>query len=45
MMKRLFKFVLYLAVIAFIGISAYAYLGDIAPAVETRTIPVALDNI
>ncbi len=43
-MKRLFKFVLYLAVIAFVGITAYAYLGDMAPGVETKSIPVVLDN-
>lgn len=43
-MKRLFKLVLYLAIIAFVGISAYAYFGDMAPDVETKTIPVALDN-
>lgn len=43
-MKRLFKLVLYLALFAFAGIAGYAYLGDLAPTVETETIPVTLEN-
>ncbi len=43
-MLRLIKFLLFLAVVAFIAITGFAYLGDMTPETETRTIPVTLDD-
>ncbi|WOI57003.1 hypothetical protein [Palleronia sp. LCG004] len=43
-MLRLFKFLIFLAIVAFVGLVGYAYLGDLSPETEMRTIPVTLDD-
>jgi hypothetical protein len=43
MMWRLIKLVLVLLVIGFIGLSGYAYLGDLSPTQRDVTQPVTLD--
>ena len=43
-MLRLIKFLLFLAVIGSIAVTGYAYLGNMSPEVETKSVPVALDN-
>lgn len=42
-MVRLLKFILYLLVIVAIGVIGYAYLGDLSPEQEDRSVPVELD--
>lgn len=41
-MLRLLKFILVLAVLGFIGLTGFAYLGDLSPEVEQVTAPVTL---
>lgn len=43
-MGRLIKVVLLLGVIGFLGLSAFAYLGDLAPDQSDVTLPVVLDG-
>lgn len=43
MLWRLIKLVLILAVLGFIGLSGYAYLGDLSPEQRAVTQPVTLD--
>ncbi|MGL4320864.1 MAG: hypothetical protein ACRCS3_08380 [Paracoccaceae bacterium] len=43
MVWRLIKLVLVLAVLGFIGLSGYAYLGDLSPTQSNVTQPVTLD--
>ncbi|MEM9344856.1 MAG: hypothetical protein AAGA87_17595 [Pseudomonadota bacterium] len=42
-MLRLLKFIGYLVVFAAAAIIGYAYLGDLSPEQEDRSIPVELD--
>lgn len=42
-MGRVFKLLLFLTVIGFIALSAFAYLGDLTPAREEVTQPVTLN--
>lgn len=42
-MGRLFKAILLLAVIGFVALAGYAYLGDYAPEVQEISRPVSLD--
>lgn len=42
-MWRLVKLVLVLVVLAFVGLAAYAYLGDLSPPQRAITQPVTLD--
>jgi hypothetical protein len=42
-MGRLIKVVLALVAVGLVGLSAYAYLGDLSPAQSTITQPVVLD--
>lgn len=42
-MMRLIKFLLFLAVIGFLGLIGFAYLGDLSPAQSDVTQPVTLD--
>ena len=42
-MVRLLKFLLFLLVIIGLGIVGYAYLGDLSPEQEERSVPVELD--
>lgn len=41
-MLRLLKFILVLAVLGFLGLTGFAYLGDLTPDVEQVTAPVTL---
>lgn len=43
MVWRLIKLVLVLVVLGFIGLSGYAYLGDLSPVQRDVTQPVTLD--
>jgi hypothetical protein len=43
MMGRLVKTMLVLVVLGLIGLSGYAYLGDLSPTQSTITQPVSLD--
>lgn len=42
-MVRLLKFIFYLLVIVAIGVVGYAYLGDLSPEQEDRSVPVELN--
>ncbi len=42
-MWRLFKALIYLSVLGFIGLTGYAYLGDYAPTPHEVAAPVTLD--
>lgn len=42
-MVRIFKFLLLLALIAFVGLVGYAYLGNLEPAQSDVTVPVELN--
>ncbi|WP_211301673.1 hypothetical protein [Defluviimonas denitrificans] len=42
-MVRIFKFLLLLALIAFVGLVGYAYLGDMTPERSDVTVPVDLN--
>ncbi|MFC7704966.1 hypothetical protein ACFQXB_12240 [Plastorhodobacter daqingensis] len=42
-MGRLLKLVLFLAVVGFLGLVAYAYLGDMRPTQSEVTRPVSLN--
>lgn len=42
-MGRLLKLVVVLAVLAFVGLAGYAYLGDLAPGTQEIRQPVTLD--
>ena len=42
-MVRLLKFLLFVLVVGFVGLSGYAYLGDMEPDRVERTEPVTLD--
>lgn len=42
-MFRLFKFVAVLAVLGFVALAGFAYLGDLSPDRQERRVPVALD--
>jgi predicted small integral membrane protein len=43
MIARLLKALLVLAILAFLGLVAYAYLGNLAPVQSQVTQPVTLD--
>ena len=43
MMWRLVKLVLILVILGFIGLTGYAYLGDLTPVSREITQPVTLD--
>ena len=43
-MLRLLKFGLIVAVLGFLGVLGYAYLGDLAPAQQDVSEPVTLDG-
>lgn len=43
MIGRLIKFLLALAVLVVIGLAAFAYLGDLAPAPSPQSLTVTLD--
>ncbi len=43
-MLKLFKFLIFLALLGFVGLTGYAYLGDMTPQTEPRTVPVTLDG-
>lgn len=42
-MVRILKFLLLLALIAFVGLVGYAYLGNLEPQKSDVTVPVELD--
>lgn len=42
-MGRLIRLVVVLAVLGFVGLAGYAYLGDLAPVLEEVRQPVTLD--
>lgn len=42
-MGRIFKALIFLVIIGFIGLTAYAYLGDLAPEQSEVTQPVVLN--
>lgn len=42
-MGRLFKALVFLLVVGFIGLVGYAYLGDLAPDRSEISLPVTLD--
>ncbi len=42
-MGRIIKLFLALAILAFLGLTAYAYLADLSPAQGVVTVPVTLD--
>lgn len=42
-MGRIFKALLVLAVLGFIGLTGYAYLGDLSPAQGEVKVPVTLN--
>ena len=44
MLFRLFKLLFFLAVLGFIALVGYAYLGDLSPVAQDRTQPVSLDG-
>jgi hypothetical protein len=39
----LFKFVILLGLVAFLGLAGFAYLGDLSPSRSERSVPVTLD--
>ncbi len=43
MFWRIIKLVLFLAIVGFAGLSAYAYLADLSPEQKERTVPVTLN--
>lgn len=43
-MIRLLKLLVILAAIGFIGLTGYAYLGDLSPQQSDVTVPVTLDG-
>lgn len=43
-MRRLIKVLLFLAIIGFVGLSGYAYLGDLSPDGRPISEPVTLDR-
>jgi hypothetical protein len=43
-MMRLFKALLFLSIAGFIGVTGYAYLGDMNPQSEDINQPVSLDG-
>lgn len=43
-MKLIVKTIVFLMVLAFIGLTGFAYLGDLSPQQETVTQPVVLDG-
>lgn len=44
MLFRLFKLLFFLAILAFIALVGYAYLGDLSPDIHDRTQPVSLNG-
>lgn len=44
MVFKLFKLLVLVAVLAFAGLVAYAYFGDLSPDSQERTVPVTLDD-
>ncbi len=42
-MGRIIKLLLTLAILAFLGLTAYAYLADLSPDQGVVTVPVTLD--
>ncbi|WP_268968526.1 hypothetical protein [Palleronia pontilimi] len=42
-MLRLLKLLVFLAIVAFIGLTGYAYLGDMRPDAAQQSVPVTLD--
>ncbi|PJJ86761.1 hypothetical protein CLV77_1318 [Brevirhabdus pacifica] len=42
-MKILLKLLVFLIVIGFLGLTGYAFLGDMSPRVETSSTPLTLD--
>lgn len=43
MLSRIFKVLLFLLVLGFIGLTGYAYLGDLSPDQSEVRTPVTLD--
>lgn len=43
MIRKFLKLVLFLAVLGFIGLAAYAWLGDLAPTPAENSLTVTLD--
>ncbi|WP_255509395.1 hypothetical protein [Oceaniovalibus sp. ACAM 378] len=43
-MFRLFKVLVFLALVAFVGLTGYAYLGDMSPVQSEVVEPVTLDG-
>lgn len=43
-MLRILKLLIFLAVIGFIALVGYAYLGDMSPEQSETTVPVTLDG-
>lgn len=43
MIGRIFKFLLFLLVVGFIGLTGFAYLGDLSPDQTERREPVTVD--
>ncbi len=39
----LWKFLVFLVLVAVIGLAAFAYLGDLSPSPTERSVPVTLD--
>lgn len=42
-MVRLLKALIFLAIVGLIGLTGYAYLGDLSPDVQDVTLPVTLN--
>lgn len=43
MIRRLIKFLVVVAIIGFVGLAAFAWLGDLSPERQTQSITVTLD--
>lgn len=43
-MGRIIKGIVVLALLGFVGLAGYAYLGDLAPAQQEIRVPVTLDG-
>ncbi len=39
----LWKFLVFLVIVAFVGLAGFAYLGDLSPDPTERSVPVTLD--
>lgn len=44
MLFRLVKLLFFLAILGFIVLVGYAYIGDLSPDIQDRTQPVSLDG-